>query len=183
VPYALLLLIYRLLFDDGAGTGWTLYPPLSHSEFHRGRSVDFACFSLHMSGLASAVGAANFFSSVNIIRGKDGKATQIPLFPWSIRVTRVLLMVSLPVLAGAITILIADRHFNTSFFVPYRGGDPVLYQHLFWFFGHPEVYVLILPGFGIVSHVIVHYCNKMFIFGKLAMIYSIKSIGVIGFVV
>jgi cytochrome c oxidase subunit 1 len=152
-------------------------------QYHSGPSVDYACFSLHMSGLSSAIGATNFFSTVVIMRADDHKWEHIPIFPWAINVTRILLVVSLPVLAGGITILIADRHFNTAFFVPVGGGDPVLFQHLFWFFGHPEVYVLILPGFGIITHVLVHYCRKMRVFGKLPIIYAMISIGIIGFIV
>lgn len=183
IPFRIWLLLLRICIETGRGTGWTIYPPLSNLQGSYNKRVDFLIFSLHVAGVSSILRSINFLVTILISRPLQITWDRLPLFIWRVLITILLLIIRLPVLAGAITMLLTDRNINTSFYIPSGGGDPILFQHLFWFFGHPEVYILILPAFGIISHATTVIRSKKFTFGYLGIIYAIVRISILGCIV
>lgn len=183
IPGSIMLLLLSFFAGDGVGTGWTIYPPLSRSLGHNNSSIDFAILALHVGAVSTLAASVNFCVTSYKMRGLLFTPDNIPIFVLCLGVTAFLLVIAFPVLGGALTMLLTDRHFNTSFYDPTGHGDPLLFVHLFWFFGHPEVYILILPGFGIISHVIKRGSGKKRLFGKNRIIWSIYSIAILGLIV
>ena len=180
LPPAGLLLVLSFFVPGGAtAAGWTLYAPLSTQM---GVGMDLAIFAIHLMGISSIMGAINIVTTILNMRAPDMPMMKMPLFVWTWLITGFLLIAVMPVLAGAVTMLLTDRHFGTSFFNAAGGGDPVLYQHIFWFFGHPEVYIMALPGFGVVSSVIPAFSRKP-LFGYTSMVYATASIALLSFIV